>query len=132
MPYARGTVRQRQPIRKESVSIMVASIRQFAQFGHFVNSALASGKHDDITIEAVFRESAAEHLVEFLERRFGPATDINIDPALRSAINDAFSRISNVVEVEQFGLVESSRGLGLVMAMLLEEIQIREMETQSD
>jgi hypothetical protein len=71
-------------------------------------------------------------LFEFLEQRIGPDANLSalVTPAHRAAVNDAFERISNAAELGAFALDRSSRGLGLVSAMLLEEIQIIEMDRE--
>jgi hypothetical protein len=104
--------------------------RHLAMIGSYVNTALASGRRDDIDVSLVLRHANKGQLFSSLETVLGQDADFGwLSEDQRAELNDEWSRIANCFVVEDFGLTYGSRGLFLVMALILEGIKMRETPT---
>ena len=109
---------------------MTSSIRQLVQLGYFVNAAIAARQHTDISKDSVYKMAEGDRLLDFVEQRLNIAGQLVLSAQQRTALNERFASIANCVVPSDFGLDDSTLGLPLVMAMILEEIKIVESERE--
>lgn len=101
-------------------------ITKLTALGFYLNGALGSGQYDDVSISAVKQAIDDGTIFDFLEDRLGKDVDLSIlynDD--RAELLDEWQRIRNAVdEGRKFAIREGSPGLCLLVAYLLEGIQM--------
>jgi hypothetical protein len=108
---------------------MPVTIRRLVTIAYEVNAAMASGRCDDINTEAAFRLANDERLFTVLRDRLGAGTELAaFTDAEGAELDEEWARIANCILLQDYKLDGESRGLALVMGLILEGINGRELE----
>lgn len=91
----------------------------------YVNSAIDTGRYDDLSIDVVRRGVRAGTIFEVLATRLGNDLDLSLlDDAKRAELLDEWQDMEAAIDIrKKFGIERG--GLALVMAFILEGIQRR-------
>jgi hypothetical protein len=104
--------------------------RHLAMLGLYVNRLLAAGTHDHIDIGVVSKRANHGELFTSLEAALGKEADLWwVSPDARAELNAEWAGMRNAISLADYGLDDRSRGLHLVMVLILESIQQRALGT---
>ena len=93
--------------------------------GFFINAAAGSGRYDHITIDRVRQEIERGTIFELLKAELGRDIDLSlVSEAERAELVEEWQRIDNVAH--RGNILVDRGGLNLLMAYLLEGIQLRQ------
>ena len=93
--------------------------------GFYINGALGSGKYDNITIDDVKKEIRKKNILNYLEEKLGSDLDISLwNDEYREEIQSEWYDCEEAID-EKRKLAVQDKGLSLIMAYLLQSIQLR-------
>jgi len=94
--------------------------------GFYINSAIDTGKYDDISVSSVQNEIDAGTIFPFLRERLGTNIDLSIFDASKEQelLSEWQDMVGAINERRKMGI--ENKGLTLLIAYLLEGIQRRQ------
>ncbi len=101
-------------------------ITKLTVLGFHLNGALGSGQYGNISIPVVEQAVDDGTIFELVEDRLGHTAGLStLDDDDRAELLDEWQRIQNAADLGKLAVQEGSPGLCLLVAYLLEGIQMR-------
>ncbi|MDP4194856.1 MAG: hypothetical protein Q8940_07395 [Bacteroidota bacterium] len=121
----------RKEVRNFLIEIInkLLEVKMFLSFltgmGFYINGAIETNKYDNIGIDEVKKQICQKTIFNFLEERLSDDLDISLwTKEDKSEVSEEWANFAHAID-EKRKLCVESKGLSLIMAYILQSIQLR-------